>query len=141
MTPEHRNTIDDATHDEWVAASQNMKIEISREWAEKSAKIEGDAAVGAGLPSALGLPKLAAQPSALDLATGSDEVASAIVEDQECAADLYQAARTLMRYRDVPECWTNLQNAAMRWNAAMQARRNAELTKSHQPHQNASHQP
>lgn len=74
MTPESRKTIDDATHEEWVAASRNMKMEISKEWAEKSAKIEGDAAVGAGLPSALGLPKLAAPLGALALATGSNPV-------------------------------------------------------------------
>lgn len=71
MTPEPRNTIDDATHDEWVAATQPMKLQISKEWCEQAAKIEGDAAVGAGLPSALGLPKLAAPSGALDRATCS----------------------------------------------------------------------
>lgn len=93
MTPESRKTIDDATHEEWVEVSQNMKMEITKEWCDKSAKIEGDAAVGAGLPSALGLPKLAAQSGALARATCSLPVS--LVEDvatlmQDCAPQVTQ---------------------------------------------------
>jgi len=59
----------------------------------------------------------------------SPSVLQAIQAERDCAADLYQAACTLMRYKLDAASWINLENAAARWNAAMQFARNTELRK------------
>ena len=56
-----KNTIDDASHQEWVEAGLVMTQQERRRWFEKSAKIEGDACVGAGLPSGIAPCKTQAQ--------------------------------------------------------------------------------
>jgi len=48
-----KNTIDDASHQEWSKAGQMPTEQQRRDWYAKSAKIEGDACVGAGLPSGI----------------------------------------------------------------------------------------
>jgi hypothetical protein len=63
----------------------------------------------------------------------SPSVLGAIQAERDCAAELYQAACTLMRYQSDKYCWNNLQNAAARWNAAMQFARNTELREAKQP--------
>lgn len=130
MTPEPRNTIDDATHDEWVAVSQNMKMEISKEWCEKSAKIEGDAAVGAGLPSALGLPKIAAPSGALVLATGSLPASSEWVR---CAAEEIAERSWQEMQRGLYHLTTDAVEEILLRHAARETVR--------QPEENARHEP
>lgn len=46
---------------------------------------------------------------------------AALVREQDAANELYQAACTLMRYKETQQ-WNNLENAAHRFNAARQAR-------------------
>ncbi len=53
-----------------------MKFKISKKWCEASAKKEGNASVGAGLPSVLGLSKIKPRPSAFALARGWGSVSS-----------------------------------------------------------------
>jgi hypothetical protein len=48
-----KNTIDDASHQEWSEAGQTPTDQKRRDWYAESAKIEGDACVGAGLPSGI----------------------------------------------------------------------------------------
>ncbi len=61
-------------------------------------------------------------PSELDATTGS----AALVREQDAANELYQAACTLMRYKEAAQ-WNNLENAAHRFNAARQGRINDEI--------------
>jgi len=72
-----KNTIDDASHQEWSEAGQTLADQQRRDWYAKSAKIEGDACVGAGLPSGIA-PGEPRAPSARSLwPDGSLPVSSA----------------------------------------------------------------
>lgn len=54
----------------------------------------------------------------------------AIQHERDCALSLYNAACTLMLHshrRHDADSWHNLENAAHRWNAAMQAARNEAI--------------
>lgn len=51
---------------------------------------------------------------------------AALVQEQNAANELYQAACCLMRYKESAQ-WHNLENAAQRFNAARQSRINDEI--------------
>ena len=68
------------------------------------------------------------------VATGSGSLSNAMLNEQECAEELYRAACVVMRmrYQPDPDCWFNLQSTAARFDAANQARRNAEIPRQSQ---------
>ncbi len=68
------------------------------------------------------------QVAAVPWPKGYDPTAEELLQhERDCAQDLYQAACCVMRYQSHKDCWTNLENAAARWNAARQYCWNAKL--------------
>ena len=135
-----KNTIDDASHQEWSEAGQTLADQQRRDWYAKSAKIEGDACVGAGLPSGIA-PCEPQAPSARSLwPDGSLPVVEAEALSQEwlgrslkCAA---ASRKDSAEGRDT-HAWCNEVRSATYLLCADELRQRAGLPTSRQPEENA----